>query len=444
VKAEGKVPGEVDAAICAYDMALAQLKPRIVDTEAKVLEVLVARESLHRLIGEGAELSTQQVSKIVDLDKQLKGKVALIDSLLEPNTFANWRDAVVASDNAWWWHLDVRAAVGPKLNIFFLTITWLVIAVSLGFIVEILRRLLSGGSDSLSAVLQGLLAFLVGSTIVQYARQLVEQTSPKTSAGKAPLRWKRRLVWATFVVAIAIILGLSQPRIASYYNGLANEDLDKGMLTSAIQNYQRAVSLKPDYAVAHYGLAKAYEAVQEYDKAITEYQTAILADNKEHRAYLGLSRLYMLHRKDFIRALQLLEIVRDRPPEALSEEEKKPNYQYTVFKNCGWAYFNLQYLQQAKDDLDWAVQQRADGAAAHYLLGKVYEAMAHDAEAKRKNYESQREAAKMKQEGDNAKKYADEAKHHWIRFLEVLNQQRDQLKEVETDWVTDAQEKVGY
>jgi tetratricopeptide (TPR) repeat protein len=148
-------------------------------------------------------------------------------------------------------------------------------------------------------------------------------------------------------------------------------------VTSAIENYQRAISLDADYAEAHYNLGTAYEDVLEYDKAISEYQTALIADRRFSHVTNNLARLYILRRASPSSYSSALQLVNDE----LNRSPKERNLEYSLYKNRGWAYLGLNLHELAERDLRHALTLRADGAAAHCLLAQVLEAQEKPTEA---------------------------------------------------------------
>ncbi|MEK7204742.1 MAG: tetratricopeptide repeat protein, partial [candidate division NC10 bacterium] len=60
----------------------------------------------------------------------------------------------------------------------------------------------------------------------------------------------------------------------------------------AIQAYQKAVELAPDYAEAFVGLGDARQAKGEYDQAIGEYQKALALEPENVRVHYGLGKIY--------------------------------------------------------------------------------------------------------------------------------------------------------
>jgi tetratricopeptide (TPR) repeat protein len=63
---------------------------------------------------------------------------------------------------------------------------------------------------------------------------------------------------------------------------------DWNTLPTAIEEYRRAVRLRPDWAEAHYYLGKAFENKKDWDAAIREYQQAIRLKPDSPEAHLVL------------------------------------------------------------------------------------------------------------------------------------------------------------
>jgi tetratricopeptide (TPR) repeat protein len=67
---------------------------------------------------------------------------------------------------------------------------------------------------------------------------------------------------------------------------------DQGLYAKAIEEYQQAVKIKPDWALAHNNLGLAYAKAQQLESAIREYNEAIKLDPKIAEAYYNLASIY--------------------------------------------------------------------------------------------------------------------------------------------------------
>jgi tetratricopeptide (TPR) repeat protein len=91
----------------------------------------------------------------------------------------------------------------------------------------------------------------------------------------------------------------------------------------------------------------------------------------------NLARLYLLEKQEPYSALRLLDRL-DQRLESLSRDG-----QYALFKNRGWAKMELGLYDDADGDLAAALRVNGQGIAAHYLLGRVLEALKRPSDAQR-------------------------------------------------------------
>jgi tetratricopeptide (TPR) repeat protein len=365
-------------ALSTYQAALNNLPvEKADDSPQKVMSVLVARDGVARALSDQQPPSTETVIRLAELDERLKAAATTINVIIGQATLVKWRETMQPPASAWWWHLDERVAAEDKPAPLWMVFAGICIAISISLAVEISIRFLSTGADFLgvfSVLSQVLLILLTGSTFTQAGMEELDRVLSRLGIERRfQDEWKAGLAFGVLLILLALRFLL--PGIARYYNDQGVRLQQSGSVTSAIENYKRAISLNPDYAEAHYNLATTYEDVLEYDKALGEYQTALRTDPKLYLAYNNLARLYMLHQNDFTNALSLLNIALEMK---LDLDRSQQTYvQYSFLKNRGWANLGLKYLRLAETDLRQALMLRADGAAAHCLLAQVLEAQAN-------------------------------------------------------------------
>jgi DNA-binding winged helix-turn-helix (wHTH) protein/Tfp pilus assembly protein PilF len=175
-----------------------------------------------------------------------------------------------------------------------------------------------------------------------------------------------RVVLISTLVTAALVFGffMDRSRIARHYNDRGVRLQHSGDLQGAITSYQRAIIFRSDYAEAHYNLADVYEELPAYDRALEEYQKAIEIDPRLYEAYNNLARLYIKRLKDYPAALELLD-------RAINLNPQEPAVQYSLYKNYGWANFELHLSGQAEASLRRAIALDGSRGAAHCLLAKV-------------------------------------------------------------------------
>lgn len=103
---------------------------------------------------------------------------------------------------------------------------------------------------------------------------------------------------------------------------LAVKKKDKTMLQKALQNFQTAVKLDPDYAFSHAGSGKAFRLLGRYDYAIASFRKALDLDDKLDEALyvLGLTHL---DKGDKDKALSTLTLYKQKYYDSLPDDQKQ-------------------------------------------------------------------------------------------------------------------------
>jgi hypothetical protein len=175
----------------------------------------------------------------------------------------------------------------------------------------------------------------------------LEETAPAKRLVGTP---KRACVttWVAAVVAL-ILLHAGSPVAARYFRSQGVMALDQGNYSTAIKDFQQAVSLVPEDARAHYNLASAYEALQNDEEAVAEYLIAIELDDGFWPSYNNLGHLY-------IQALQ-------KPDAALAvlhlglRQSDSPIGEAVISKNIAWSYLEIGYPKMALSALEDTLSQ---------------------------------------------------------------------------------------
>jgi tetratricopeptide (TPR) repeat protein len=257
---------------------------------------------------------------------------------------------------------------------------WTIIAaffltVSLSLTADIARRFLAVGADFVgvfSTLFQGFLTFLAGRSLTEAGQRSLERTLSRFNIARR-YSYIANTTLALLVLLLVIALRLSLPTIARYYNDQGVRLQQSNQVSSAILSYQRAVSLSPFYAQAHYNLGTAYEQSLANDLAISSYQAALRIDSRNIPAYNNLARVYLASTPaNYGNALTLLNIALDL--DQTTPQPDKTILRYSLYKNRGWANLGLGFLGQAENDVREAMTIRPEGAAAHCLLAQVLDA----------------------------------------------------------------------
>jgi tetratricopeptide (TPR) repeat protein len=168
----------------------------------------------------------------------------------------------------------------------------------------------------------------------------------------------------------------------------------QGKLDQAIAEYQEAISIDPDYAEAHNNLGIAYDDQGKPDEAIAEYQEAIRINPDYALAHYNLALAYYAQGKPDEAIAAYKEVIRVDPDsadahynlgityydqgkldEAITEWQEairiEPEDSMT-HNNLGRAYFDQGRLDEAITELEEAIELDPDNAQAHFNLGLVY------------------------------------------------------------------------
>jgi tetratricopeptide (TPR) repeat protein len=248
-----------------YQDLIAILQERPTPTEAEILNILLARDRIQTALTETYLITDNILNILQELDNILRKKQATIAPII-----AQLRPDFNPDTKNWWWLLEV-----PKIDSSWhkydllangASVTFLTI--SLGLIGEIGSRFLSGGSDILGGFLisfQSILTLLAAGGVLTKTGQ---ETGKNLLArfGIQEQYWQEIGAGLSFLLMLSIWgLRLSLPTVATWYNHWGWSHYQKGDLSSAEEDYQRALSLNPDDAEAHFNLGLLYEELQDFE-----------------------------------------------------------------------------------------------------------------------------------------------------------------------------------
>ena len=138
-------------------------------------------------------------------------------------------------------------------------------------------------------------------------------------------------------------------------NGI--DDINNGRFYSAIENINKSLEIKNDWAIPYFYRAVAYDALEEFNEAMLDYTKAIQLDDKMTDAYYNRARI-TLSRKD-IDNPKIENAVKDLE-KALELDEKFIDALYAMAaakKKLGDYHAALVYLErllQIQPDSVWA------------------------------------------------------------------------------------------
>ncbi len=148
---------------------------------------------------------------------------------------------------------------------------------------------------------------------------------------------------------------------AKKYYDLAEEYFDRRDYEKAIENYNMAILLNPLFSEAYFGRALSYYKLKEYDKAIADYTKTLELDPKNPIIYNNRGDSY--YRKgDFVAA------IKDYDKAIMLN----PNYMKAYY-NRGLCYASLEQYDKAVEDFSKVIELRPDFAEAYHLRGLAKE-----------------------------------------------------------------------
>ncbi len=179
----------------------------------------------------------------------------------------------------------------------------------------------------------------------------------------------------------------------AYYNrGGLYQDLGKYDL--ALSDYSKAIEINRSYAEAYYNRGNLYKDLQKYDLALSDYSKAIEINPNLAEAYVNRGVLYRLQEKydlalsDYSKAIDInpkfaeayynrgiLYRLQEKYDLALSDYSKaidiNPNYA-EAYQIRGILYFYQEKYELALADLNKAIDINPNFALAYYNRGNLY------------------------------------------------------------------------
>ena len=169
---------------------------------------------------------------------------------------------------------------------------------------------------------------------------------------------------------------------------------DLGQLDVAVTNYKEAITIKPDYAKAHFNLAGSLHDLGQLETAVQSYQKAIEIDASYAEAYNNLGNVYQ-ELKQVDSAVQSYKRALEIKPDYVAAQyslgnafmelgqlnkavksykaalKLKPDFVEAI-NNLGITFFKLHQLDDAIRSYERAIALDPDFADAHNNIGIVF------------------------------------------------------------------------
>ena len=171
--------------------------------------------------------------------------------------------------------------------------------------------------------------------------------------------YARNIIWKDEVSLWEDVVSKS-PKNERGYNNLGYTYQSLGFLDKALEHYQTAIKLNPDYYMAYVNLGNTYQSSGFLDKAIKNYQTALKLNPEIPEAYNNLGVVY--------KSQGLIDKAIEQYQIAIKLNPNMPG----PYNNLGIAYVSKRLIDKAIDYYQIAIKLKPDFSEAHYNLGNAY------------------------------------------------------------------------
>ena len=148
----------------------------------------------------------------------------------------------------------------------------------------------------------------------------------------------------------------TSPSSHQNHNNLGDMYARQGNFQKAIEEFQKAIELKPDYGDAYHNLANVYHQIQKDDLALENYQKALSFNPNLWQSYQNIAAIYFTQQK-FDLAKEFMEKAIKINPENID-----------LHTNFGILYLNIKDEQKAKEEFEKALQIDPQNQKAKSLL----------------------------------------------------------------------------
>lgn len=251
----------------------------------QILEILLTRDAVQAEITDKTRPNPGHlIRKVNELDKRLKQHA---ESINWSGPLTDLQSIFNPPKKDWWWLLD---PITPKpwrdqydwlwrfLSLAFLT-------ASLSLTLEASTRFLSSGPDTVgvfAVIIPSVLTLLTGGgALTKTGQEAIEYILNTLKIDKH--WWDEAICLISFLLLALLVLCWSLlPYFAvQHYVNPGKEAYSTGQYTIAENNYNRALKLDPRNTKVYYKLGNLNRELQNFDKAIDNYQIAFKGDITE-------------------------------------------------------------------------------------------------------------------------------------------------------------------
>lgn len=200
---------------------------------------------------------------------------------------------------------------------------------------------------------------------------LLQKIGEKTKNQK--ISW---IIWGVLILALSIrtivrnfdwrnqdtlwlATAKTSPSSPQNHNNLGDLYGRRGDLEKAVEEFKKAIKLKPNYADAYHNLANTYYQMGKFDLAEENYQRALEFNPHLWQSYLNLGALYFAENKLDKAEGSLLQAIKINP--------QNPDLHFSL----GYVYFQEKKFDEAKKALNASLSLDPNHQKAKELLSKI-------------------------------------------------------------------------
>lgn len=332
-------------------------------TDQAILEILLVRDRLQAQLQEDS-ITAEDLLRLDELDHQLKQGQATIQKHAK---LPRWRETYHPQASAWWWAVEPEVKVIPasRYDGLWNSLALIFLAGAASLILNTASRFWKDGvasAGTLAVVAQSVLALVVGKGALTASGRKGWENLLK-QRGIPEYHWQE---WSCGAAGGVLLLAggihASLPWVATWYNDWGRADYLDNYLASALDDYQVAINLRPDYPEAHYNLGILYEDLQQAEDAIAAYRFVVERDVESVdeliwlQANNNLARLYILQDETRDAVPLLIQSLAAIPADAVATRPDLAKINYSLLKNLGWARLEQARYGEAETQLDEAIR----------------------------------------------------------------------------------------
>jgi tetratricopeptide (TPR) repeat protein len=164
--------------------------------------------------------------------------------------------------------------------------------------------------------------------------------------------------------------------LANYYLNKGASFYQEDKLEEALSYFEKTQIIYPNDTTAYFYGGYVANSLENYDKAISQFQTYIDKGGKSTDAYSIIYNIYQGPKEDKQKALEFIRVAKEKFP----NNTEFPKYEIGLL-------IDMNQIDQAKVSLEKAVQSEPNNKIVHFYLGYV-NSKQENWEAAKKNFEN--------------------------------------------------------